>query len=711
MSLQRAVSTKLKIKLGPAPGAAASAAAAPLAAAAGAAVFSYLKNPFPNQLDAANKIIHEFCTGKMYCLLRADVQSGKTGTYQYLIRQMLAIGLIDRVYILCGSNELELYNQCITDIEEWHPEHRGVINVLFRQHFDRQHFERNMMDIRRALIIIDETHLVCGKDQSLSTFLQHHELTLSGTTRRMVEQSTYILSVDATPFAEESAIIHGDSLPKGRVVLENSDGYFGPHDYFRNGLIHETFDISAQIATFVDLIKRFPRKYFLIRIAKRNKQYKSLMDACRGICNIVHFTSERPSAKVIQIELRQLETAPIRTTIVILDGRLRCGKRVPKKHVAVVWETSTDAKTDTIIQGLLGRMSGYEGDDVYQLSQDNRQKPLIFLPKRCLKQDDRDMIRNEDEDSHLYERPLCDLERAYHPDILPRFASHITPSPVQRRAELEDGDRYPCVPIEFQLPAEDIALLPTASFSQISQMCLNSLVISALYANEYITEEQCVEIEAGIEAKQSGVDGRASIRRLQRIDGVDSQLSYFNACIEAVRTHTTVREHITDFPFLSFNVTFPGYRGIDRGGQVFAMFYTRSKGKFDKIHMLSRIPVQDGQTHFTLTPAMRQSPAGMVVGLRPSIMENPAHFEEDLDLMIQTSLSSAGVHTRRIEPMFNHKSIVLLGSVYGNKFEIFKSIRRRLERKYSIRIVHNGKISLGKIGNPGISWICTDISW
>ena len=700
--MQRAISIQNKFKLGHAPLA---AAAAPAAAAAAA---SHPTNPFPNQRDAANKIIDEFCSGKMYCLLRADVQSGKTGTYQYLIRLMLEMGFIDRAYILCGSHEIELITQCKADIAEWHPRHRHLVQVLFRQHF-----ERNMMDIRRTLIVVDETHLVCGKDQTLSTFLQRHELTLSGTTPRMVEQSTYILSVDATPFAEESAIIHGNSLPKGRVVLENSEGYFGPHDYFRNGLIHETFDIGAQKANFIELIKRFPRKYLLVRVAKRNKQYKSLMEACRGICNVVYFTSERPSTRVVQIELQQLETAPARTTIVILDGRLRCGKRVPKKHVAVVWETSAAANTDTIIQGLLGRMSGYEGDDVYQLPIDDRQKPLIFLPKRCLKQDDRDMIRNEDEDSDLYDRPLCDLERAYHPDVLPRFASHITPSPVQRRAELEDGDRYPCVPIQFQLSAEDIALLPTASFNDISQMCLDALDIPASY-NEFISDEQYAEIGAGIQAKLSGADGRASIRRLQRIDGVDSQLSYFNACIEAIRTHTTVREHITDFPFLSFNVIFPGYRGTDSGGLVFAMFYTRAKGKFDKIHMLSRIPVQDGKTHFTLTPAMRESPAGMVVGLRPSIMENPAHFEEDLDLCIRTSLSSAGVHMRRIEAMFSHKSIVLFASIYGDKFEIFKSILRRLERKYSVTITCTNRQKFRKVGEAigaGNARIISDISW
>jgi len=655
-------------------------------------------NPFDNQQDAAMNILTQFQLGMNSSLLRADVQSGKTGTYQYLIRMMFATNMIDRAYIVCGSHETELRDQCLRDVREWNSAYERQIKVIFRQDF-----KKSTMSKRRTLIVVDETHLVCEKDQTLSRFLQRHQVTLGGTTPMMRRDQIYILSVDATPFAELSAIIHNESMGKGRVVLENGPGYFGPQDYYRNGHIRKTFDVRARRGHFINLIQRFPQKYFLIRMNRRNRQFQAMKAAAiEAGADVVYFTSDKSTAENRQIQLSELEHAPERTTIVFIIGKLRCGKRVVKQHIAIAWEGSLGADTDVLLQGLLGRMSGYDVPDV---------KPLIFLPEKCLVASQNSAVRDPGTDE-----PLCDLERAFYPDTIPRYASHIVPGTVQRVGRAEDESvRYPCVPVQFQLTAEDIARLPAmaSDLHALSDMCLNEFMRTiATLSTANFTEAQRCEIQEKLVIKYTSVDQRyCSMRRLQG----NSQASYYNELLDAVKTSTTTHEHVSDCPLVTFFVTFSDYQHQNAvPGQVFAVFYTESKGKFDKVNLESRIPRQDGKTHFTLSPDMRESAAGMVIGFSPAVTEDPKLFEREFDTFIQWSKSGVGRFSRTFVSLRDDQPIIFRNSAYGHHLERFHVIIARLEAKHDIRIMldmdHstiykrvNGKL-VGYHGITSISW-------
>ena len=655
--------------------------------------------PFHNQRVAGDKAFNYYTrTQHRYVLLRADVQSGKTGTYQYLIRKMLERGIIDRAYIICGSHELELINQCRDDIKEWHPERiNGEVKVLFRQHF------KEKMNTHRALIVVDETHLVCDKDQTLSCFLQDHNLTMMGTTPEMKANETYILSVDATPFAELSAIEYESSCPKAVVKLENAADYFGPMDYFRQGLIRETYSFADQ--RFNDLVEQLPQKYILVRITGKNRQgYQHLTSAAhRTGCDIVRFTSKEEKGNqqfVISQEdadefhrvyphsrpVLCLESAPPRTTIVIVDGRLRCGKRLVKTHIGAVWETSKGANTDTIIQGLLGRMCGYDVPAI---------KPLIFLPSKCLKLNP-DKIIN-----------ACDLERAFIPDTIPRYASHIIPGRLQKKAENEDRTQlFPCIPIRFQLSAEDTQLLDGLSRAEISDICMRTFSVDMI--NEIFTAEQRQEIIAKL---HECIAGRISvhIRRFQN----NSHPHYFKSMLEAVATNTTINEHIDDYPFLTFCITYPGYHNeASVPGQVFAVIYTESIGFYNVINLESRIPKQDDKTHFTLEIPleMRSNPAGTIVSFTPAITNNPAEFKKQFDELIKMS-KTTHLHFSREIVSLNDGPICFQPRAYGMRMQHFNSIIAYLERKHSVQIIYE-RPRLANIGhNDSLYYIVTRISW
>jgi hypothetical protein len=70
-----------------------------------------------------------------------------------------------------------------------------------------------------------------------------------------------------------------------------------------------------------------------------------------------------------------LEDAPLVTTVVIVRGRLRAGKVVPKTHVGFVWEGANKSKTDVLVQGLVGRMCGYVFGE---------KKPTLYVPVTAL---------------------------------------------------------------------------------------------------------------------------------------------------------------------------------------------------------------------------------------------------------------------------------------------------------------------------------------
>ena len=58
--------------------------------------------------------------------------------------------------------------------------------------------------------------------------------------------------------------------------------------------------------------------------------------------------------------LEFLKTKPQKQTVVHICGKARMGQVLDKTHIGMVYEQSENPNTDTILQGLLGRMCGYD---------------------------------------------------------------------------------------------------------------------------------------------------------------------------------------------------------------------------------------------------------------------------------------------------------------------------------------------------------------
>jgi len=644
---------------------------------------------FPNQKTVQSEILGMFMRDLNYVLLRADVQSGKTGVYQLLIQVMFELGLIDHAYIVCGSSEIELLKQCMKDVKEWHGSKpyftkKNEISVIFRQHF-----KKCRMITSRTLIIVDETHLVAGSEQTMSKFFEKHGLTMAGTTPSMIREHTYILSVDATPFAEESAMAHKNSLPKGRVILQNSYGYFGPYHYYLNGLVQPTWALSTEdgYASFKRLLMTQKKKFVLIRVQEmKNKEYTQMEKCIREAgCNIARFDSKHDGidaqlaltteeAEKYSQQYRRtipcLEVEPAQTTVVFIDGRLRCGKRVSKQFIGFVWESSKIANTDTIIQSLFGRMCGYDVGE---------NKPLIFIPSRILDHPtENKVVQYSELERYIYSKEIEEAEDGS-VIVLPRFASHLKPGYVQNQAKRNGVVVTQCVPIRLFLNQVE---LDNPKFHCLEKLQDNKRLITDNYN---FTEEQKEEINTWLETCT------VESCHHRKYEGVSNQ-NMHRRHVEAYRNNTASKEPIWDSHFLTFCITYSGFQPMDgvpsKTGEVFAIFYTNSVGFQRTIDMESRISHHDGKSQFSVRslPNLVDCPAGSLFGFSPKIRTSSEEFYNEFSYFIQCAKSGAGLFGRRFTALHNGENILLPREVYGDRLENMKHVFERLSAEHNIII-------------------------
>jgi hypothetical protein len=673
---------------------------------------------FPQQSEAALAAITIFVTLIRYVLFRADVQSGKTGAYHGIIRTMMERGLIDRAYILCGSHETELRSQCHEDVKEHHnAENQKKIRVIFRQDF-----KKNTMNTRRALIVVDETHMVAEKDQTLSRFLGKHGLSMAGTTEHMISNETYILSVSATPHAEESAMIHGDSGEKGRVVMRPGQGYYGPKNYYEDGHIRPVYPLHDFRGkhNFPLLLHRLAEQgpsYLLFRVSN-NKQMKHLQARLAdwktdNPLQIVEFNSDKKDKdrEIVLTKQEQqaheaqwhtripcLEEQPAVMTVVFLKGRLRCGKRVPKQFVSLAWEMSKHANTDTIIQSLLGRLSGYDVPE---------RRPLIFLPPALLQRQDKSVVPLSDLERYLYSNDVQELERRGLIDthsvehsketkivqMTPRYASHIIPGNVVKKT-----DRSPCPPIRFTIPQEVL----TTSDAEIKLHALTMMQEHPewIQCHAVLTTEQKQEILGRL----MQLPNKAT--HLRHYRGTSNQGMYTAHTI-AFETQTASSEHVDGFPFLTFCVVYgdfqptAGARFRPTEGEVYAILYTEAPGLFRTIHRDSRIPLHSGATHFSIQegthsvpsplshedePILASCVAGSGYGFTSTIFHDPEALFQQFDHFIRIAKMGIGLFGRTFTSLREGEAIRLSRAAYGNRLEHLKEVCDRLERTHSVHI-------------------------
>ena len=348
------------------------------------------------QRQAGNEIIDKFTREQPFTVLLAQMQSGKTGTYLFTALEMVRLGLVKNVAIICGSSDTSLRAQARDDLLSAFKNFQretmvagdmegairltdATIGVHFSQDLHRLGEISN-----ETLVIHDESHMAQSKNNiPFKLFYQKNNLdkALMGDFSELKEKHCYILGVSATPFSEivankkvqteewtseESAFLNGVELSaKNFYFMQPGSGYIGVTELLKNDSIKfEAENIKSSDCSHVATVLRkgspkYHQNYLVIRTmcAEKDMDMMQTIASSTG-CDYVSVFGGQGSLEFMKVK-------PTKTTLVHICGKFRMGQVVPKQHIAMVYEQSKHPNADTILQGLLGRMCGYRSNGAH----------------------------------------------------------------------------------------------------------------------------------------------------------------------------------------------------------------------------------------------------------------------------------------------------------------------------------------------------------
>lgn len=339
---------------------------------------------FQQNLLAGKEIISIYCDNShevvRYVMLLAQMQSGKTFIYTFVMCEMFRQRKVDNVVIFSGNAEVALREQtrrCMEDeeyqifykeylfslgVEDCWESLKGQITRNFEVIWGTA-LKKRMEPKNNTLFIWDESHFAQDQGMCPEKFLDQMGIIPNGDWRPLQERDNYVLSVSATSFSEASNVIHQDQC-KAIVTFNPSSVYMSIKKMKENGMIipYESPKICVleQMISSVSRVGR--RKYGIIRIGHNVKSrnadeafYK--MAARKGKWDIKLYY-ETPDPERIDT-LDCLNHEPTRNTLILVKDHCRMGQQLPKQNISFVIETAVSSRTDVLLQGLLGRMCGY----------------------------------------------------------------------------------------------------------------------------------------------------------------------------------------------------------------------------------------------------------------------------------------------------------------------------------------------------------------
>jgi len=322
---------------------------------------------YPNQQSAARKTVQTFLDRQVTCVLTiAHTQSGKTGYLTSFINQFLQYNIIDinHIFIITGHSSKEWVKQTKTRIPR----------CLEKQVYHRNSLGKFTKDISgksNCLVLIDEVHVASNSKQSICHALEKSNLL---SLDELLCRDIKFVEVSATPDA-----VFSDCSSWGKhsqiqlmdpgvnytscIDLMNQGRVFSSKklcDTSKKKVIKKKENIENAFLEIKNVLSSFDSPlYHLIRVPVGSHHQKVINNFQKYFddvdYNIIKYNKE---TKIVLNEL--LSKKPKKHTFIILKEMLRCAVTVEKKYLGILYERHSKTPIDsTIIQGLLGRATGY----------------------------------------------------------------------------------------------------------------------------------------------------------------------------------------------------------------------------------------------------------------------------------------------------------------------------------------------------------------
>jgi hypothetical protein len=541
---------------------------------------------YPNQTSAAKEILDNFASDTRYVMLSAQMQSGKTGCAFYVMFEMLISEKIDKVFIMSGSSDTALREQW----REKYPKHlanfcqaRGWTyrkdkkrveeigkkienGIVWRQDI----LKKSDLFTDKYLIIWDESHFAVTENQTLHKFYEKVGLLscIQGDTSYLKTQNAYILSITATRCAEQARFVGANDGVEvddwKMVVMHPGDKYRGVQEIKTKGLLHPSVQICERNEDKLRAIfgkYSHQKKYFILRTGVHKKDViVSKLAEVMGI-PIIRYNADTKK----DINVNVLKGEPDQFTLFLIKGMLRMGKELPKEYVTAVYECAGQSKTNTTLQGLVGRTCGYYTDDIEDVEID------MYIP----------------------DGPENDAVNQYIESVESGFKKGLVNTALVPN-QVRDREWYPNVPMHIQASelTESFGLNATVPEmkSKPSAVCLDlKKFFDERYDKSNMTTAQIIEIN---EALQQGIDGddtydpedgnieieQTNKQSKKELPKMDEAIEQGDPSVMGYNTDTWIDRHIKIIK-VTTNVGFEGTRF--RKGDLVVNFNTREQSKFE----------------------------------------------------------------------------------------------------------------------------------
>ncbi len=341
----------------------------------------------PEQETATKSILGHFMNAFRWVILLAQMQSGKSDAYMFVAFELLRTKKVKKIVILAGFQDKEL----VAQLEDYTPsmrmyrrymeedlhlsiDDRGEIEDMIADSIEvvcgTKLNQPQFQEATDTFFIWDESHYAQNKINRPSKFIKSVNISADGASAKLEgDRNNYFLSVSATPYSEISDSIHEEQRKKV-VKMKPGKGYVSVGKLYRAKKIIAFKNWETTLPTcFQDQKKIAAPKYSIVRVREDKEMEKAIQMAIAAGMDYEVYDAEQKKQtlkhndKSKMQSLGDLETAPLRHKVIFIRGMLRMGKRIPKTHIAFVMETSKNANTDVLLQGLLGRMCGYHTNE------------------------------------------------------------------------------------------------------------------------------------------------------------------------------------------------------------------------------------------------------------------------------------------------------------------------------------------------------------
>ena len=291
-------------------------------------------NLYENQTNFGVRIVSALKTHNTV-LAFAHTQCGKTGSMLAAIH--LSNIPLNRVFLITGLSSIDWLVQTRKRIPIKHIFHRNTLDKFFNI----------VAKVNDPLILIDECHIASKPGQII------HKVTST-------VQAKFIL-VSATPDWKRFK-----PLPFGTAirVMKDPPKYISVQHFANSGQLIQCKNISngpdaieniQEISTYI----KHPA-YHIIRTPRNELHELTIANFKSVFPNYIHLSMPN---------LNILHTKPSIHTFIFIKDTLRCAVTIPKQHIGVLYERYTIVPNiASVIQGLLGRATGFESNHIVVFS-------------------------------------------------------------------------------------------------------------------------------------------------------------------------------------------------------------------------------------------------------------------------------------------------------------------------------------------------------